>query len=130
MKNKIALWPIYILVISMFLAWGSWGLVYNQVSVFSSPNFAIPAFYLTEFFVSFTTFASFATMIKFSLFERENLDAYLQSSIRQSIIFAIFIAIITLFQHFRLLNYSILIIVAMMAFFIEAFFWTNKNNHV
>lgn len=120
-------WPVWTIVIAMFFAWAAWGLVFNKISPFASPNIALPLFYITSFLALSLTFFSFSVLLRLGFFPNKTVLHHTYGALRQGVIFAICIMGIMLFQQFQILTWWILLMIFTMGILAELFFWENKK---
>lgn len=123
MKIERRYWPAWVLIIAMFFAWVSWGMVYNQTSPFASPVVAIPLFYVSGFFSITFTVATFSVLLRIAFLPKTTIAEHINSALRQGIIFGAMIIIILLFQQYRILTWWIGGMIVAICLLIEALFW-------
>ena len=115
-------WPLFVLLFASFLAYLSWGLVIQQTSPFSSPDFAIPLFHITFFFAITTTFALIETFFHVVFFSFHAIGRSVNIAVRQGIIIGIIADTALIFQQFRVLTWWNAVLLLIMGFLIELAF--------
>lgn len=125
--NKKKYWPVWIMVIAMFCAWGAWGLVFNKMSPFSSPALSIPLFYMTSFLAFSLTFFTFSVLFRIGFFLKKTVLHHTYAALRQGVIFGCVMMGIMLFQQFHILSSWVALMIVSMGILTETFFWEKKE---
>lgn len=112
-----------LIVVALFFAWGTWGLILNKTSPFASPEIAVPLFYGTSALVILLSFFVFSLLFRFAFFGEKTIAHHANAALRQGIIFAALGVGLLLFQQFQILTLPIGAMIVAMAISIEAFFW-------
>lgn len=120
-------WPVWVLVVAMFFAWLSWGMVLNNISPIASPDVGIPLFYATAFFSGGLTFCAFSALFRIAFFPNSTVADHVSGAIRQGLVFALVLLGIMIFQQFRILTWWIGTMIVLMGLFVEAFFWSRPD---
>lgn len=126
MKIERKYWPVWVLIAAMFFAWSAWGMVYNNMSPFASPNIALPLFYLTAFLSLSLTFFMFDVFLRIAFMPNKTVLYHVYASLRQGAIFGFVFLGIMAFQQYHILNWWIAGMIISMAILLEAFFWNQK----
>jgi hypothetical protein len=117
-------WPIHVLAMAMFSAWMAWGLVFNKMSPYQSPEYAIPLMYITGFLCVMLTVCTFAALLRLAFLPHRTVAYHTYAAIRLGLNIGIMSMIALLFQQFRILNWWIGGLIIVMVILIEAFFVT------
>lgn len=120
-------WPVWVLVVAMFFAWLSWGMVFNNISPIASPQVGVPLFYLTAFLSESLTFCAFSALLRIAFLPNTTVAGHVSGAIRQGLIFGLALVGIMLFQQFRILTWWIGTMIFLMGLFVEAFFWGRSD---
>ncbi len=124
---KKSSWPLFVFLLATFLSWTAWGLILNEVSPFSSPQFAISFFYITFFFSVFTTLTLLGTLTRMTFQPFVSIGSAVNNSLRQGIILAVVATVALVFQDFRVLNWWDAGLLLIMGVLVEISFSESKT---
>jgi divalent metal cation (Fe/Co/Zn/Cd) transporter len=126
MRIERKYWPVWVLIAAMFFAWSAWGIVYNNISPFASPQIAFPLFYLTAFLSVSLTFFTFDVFLRIAFMPHKTVLYHVYASLRQGVIFGLVFLGAMAFQQFHILNWWIASMIVAMGILFEAVFWNQK----